>query len=76
MRTASQSWGPPLDVDWVRPEIRDSVRSVTDPWPASLATRRDARVVARAMAEKYRSRWAEAAWRFRPIRLTVTVQAG
>ena len=73
MRSARETWGGPLGVAWLVPDIGTLLRGVPR-WPAQFRTRAEARAMAHAVDTKYRYLGPHHGWRFRPVRLEITVR--
>src|SRR3990167_7963778 len=67
------SWRGPLGCGWMGATPAERPAWV-DSWPASFETRARARAQARAMTERFRYLGPHYGWRFRPVRIVITVR--
>ena len=66
MRGCDGRWNGPLGVGWVTSTVMPPYLPI---WPASYATRREARATAQMLTALH----AESRWRFRAVRLRIRV---
>jgi hypothetical protein len=71
-RSALNTWGGALGQSWMEPKV------ATHPylwnWPAVFESRREAREMAKRMTEATAYLGPSFAWRYRPLRLSITVR--
>lgn len=71
-RSAGESWGGPLGFGWI--DQYSMLPKGVHYWPASYETRREARDKAKRMTKKFAYLGPYHGWRFRAVRLRITVE--